>query len=308
MKKNKYDDKYYQPTFDGLEEWLEECKDIHFMTLEEFDEANKKLAEIEREMAHRQEWLEREYKFFAGSTNSSKFVQVKAGYYKEESEERLVEIFSRYFSTNDDEKRPCDVFTEFFTDRKMSLLRWNNMPSQIHLRNVYFDNPYRLKSMPFDRDSYKEMAKKVIGLLVEWDQEEVNNYVDFIERQYEKANLLRDGITMLSRIPTKQLLSDHQVLRAKIERLGEEYDGNEGHNSWSLINKIEKAEKEFDRSETIINVRKSLVPFEELSFRKDFTEEEYKSYQQSRKKKTPTKPVENGFGKQAEISKNFLGL
>lgn len=270
--------KYSIEPLEGIEEWLNNT-DAKYMTFEEMEEENKRLKEIQR----KNKWLEKEYELFASSTNPQKFTKDHAGYYKEESEERLSQIFSRYFGTKDENISSYDVFSQFFKDFKTSLVRWSKMPSEIRIKNVYMENPYRLKNMPSSSQEFKNLAKEVISLLVQMDESEIENYLTNIENKYEQANLTEFQKSELSKKTLSSLKDDHKKFSEQYNLAVEDFD-ERGYNSKHVIEAIDKSHQNLKHNSQLIEIKESLIPFEDLRFREDFSPEDYKSFQASKKR------------------------
>ena len=268
--------------------------DIFLLEKELKEEEERVSAEIRRAKQERYEriWREREYRLSAGSTHDFKFKIVKNWTYKGEADERLADVFSRYFKSPRQDVSSYDFFLKFFQNYTTSVVRWNRMPTEIHLRDVWMETPFSLKNMPYDSKGYANLAMKIFPLIIKAEKSYLASYIRFVEQTYSKAGMSESSITALQKSSYNELLAKEKQERAEYDKEAENLDTEYGYNSQATVNILNRCEKEIKKYEDMRKVMRGMLSARDISRRADLTESEYKEYQKARKRKSFVNPLD----------------
>lgn len=258
----------------------------------------KLIEEEERkdEEAARQEriWKEKEYRMYASSSCNYKFGISGPNAYVEETQKRLALIFSRYFRAANSRLSSYDVALQFFKTYKTSWIRWNNLPTELHLKDVWMETPFYLKHMPNNCVDFAKLAKKVIPVIMRVDPKKFSDYVDKVEKMYKEQNMYEFDIEKFQKTPYNDYIDEKQKLCQEHDDVYEDFDSEYGNNNWKTVRELEKINAQVKLLDGKMSIRNNLIKFRDMKkrLRKDFTLEEYKEYQKERKSKKFVNPLD----------------
>lgn len=290
-----------EPMLPGFQEWFDEM-DAKKLAEEErkaAEWAKKQEEEEQKRLKYERDeriWKEKEYRMYASSSAEYKFGISGPNAYVEETQDRLALILSRYFRATNPALSSYEVALHFFKNYKTSWIRWNKMPTQIHLKDVWMETPFNLKSMPTNSVDFAKLAKKVIPLIFRVDERKFAMYVNKVEEIYRSNKMSEYQIEMFQKTPHSDLIKKRDDLGQEHETIYQDYDQDYGYNDWATVAKLQKINDEITKIEGRIEINKHLYRIKDMvkyKLRKDFTKEEYYAYQKERRSKKFINPLDS---------------